>query len=215
LAARDRFGEGEISPLGLLVIAGRLTARLERVVKGHFTHHGHRRLANFLKNHGGEVFAYLRHPGMAARNYRGEQSIRPAVVKRKVWGGNRTWRGTWAQAVIMSVIGTCILRDIEPLAFLVEALTSSTPAPSLNLRHETVNDYLNNFPISARCTHHAPGDGPRNAGETSVLGLITRSVMSTLRRDDYSLVLVTRWRSFSSPMWMRAWRCGGSNTSSM
>jgi hypothetical protein len=26
------------------------------------------------------------------------------------------------------VIGTCILRDIEPPTFLVEALTSSTPA---------------------------------------------------------------------------------------
>jgi transposase len=128
LAARDRFGEGEISPHGLLVLAGRLRARLERVVEGRFTHHGHRRLANFLKNHGGEVFAYLRHPDMAATNYRGEQSIRPAVVNRKVWGGNRTWRGAWVQAVIMSVIGTCILRDIEPPTFLVEALTSSTPA---------------------------------------------------------------------------------------
>jgi hypothetical protein len=105
-----------------------LTARLERVVKRRFTHHGHRRLADLLKNHWGEVFAYLRHPGMAARNYRGEQSIRPAVVNRKVWGGNRTWRGAWAQAVIMSVIRTCILRDIEPPTFLVEALTSSTPA---------------------------------------------------------------------------------------
>ena len=87
-----------------------------------------RRLAKFLKSHLGEVFAYLRHPGMAATDYRGEQSIRPAIVNRKVWGGNRTWRGAWAQSVIMSMISTCILRDIEPLTFLVEALTSSTPA---------------------------------------------------------------------------------------
>jgi transposase len=75
----------------------------------------------------GEVFAYLRHPGMAATNYRGEQAIRPAVVNRKVWGGNRTWLGAWAQSVIMSAIGTCILRNIEPFAFLVEALTCRTP----------------------------------------------------------------------------------------
>jgi transposase len=127
LAARDRFGEGEISPHGLLVIAGGLTAQLERVVDGRFTHNGNRRLANFLRNHLCEVFAYLRHPGMAATNYRGEQAIRPAVVNRKVWGGNRTWLGARAQSVIMSVIGTCILRNIEPLAFLVEALTSPTP----------------------------------------------------------------------------------------
>jgi len=127
LAARDRFSDGEISPHGLRVIAGQLTAQLQRVVNGRFTHDGNRRLAKFLNNHLHEVFAYLRHPGMAATNYRGEQSIRPAVVNRKVWGGNRTWRGARAQSTIMSVIGTCILRNIEPMPFLIAALTSPTP----------------------------------------------------------------------------------------
>jgi len=127
LAVRDRFAEGGISPHGLRVAAGRLTARLQRITEGRFTHDGNRRLANFLKDHVREVFAYLRHPGMAATNYRGEQSIRPAVVNRKVWGGNRTWRGAWAQSVIMSVIGTCLLRGLDPLAFFIEALTSPCP----------------------------------------------------------------------------------------
>jgi transposase len=127
LAVRDRFTAGEISPHGLRVSAGRLTARLERIAGGRFTHAGNRRLANFLKNHAWEVFAYLRHPGMAATNYRGEQSIRPAVVNRKVWGGNRTWLGAWAQSVLMSVIGTCLLRGIDPLGFFIHALTSTRP----------------------------------------------------------------------------------------
>jgi transposase len=74
-----------------------------------------------------EVFAYLRHPGMAATNYRGEQAVRPAVVNRKVWGGNRTWPGAQAQSVIMSVIGTSMLRGVEPLPLLVTALISPTP----------------------------------------------------------------------------------------
>jgi len=128
LAVRDRFVEGEISRHGLLVSAGRLAARLERVVDGRFTHPGNRRLANFLSDHLCEVFAYLRHPGMAATNYRGEQSIRPAVVNRKVWGGNRTWLGARAQSVLMSVIGTCLLRRIDPLSFFIEALISPQPA---------------------------------------------------------------------------------------
>jgi transposase len=64
---------------------------------------------------------------MAATNYRGEQSIRPAVVNRKVWGGNRTWLGAWAQSVLMSVIGTCLLCRIDPLHFFIEVLTSPTP----------------------------------------------------------------------------------------
>ena len=128
LAVRDRFAAGEMSLHGLRVSAGRLTARLERLVAGRFTHDGNRRLANFLQDHACEVFAYLGHPGMAATNYRGEQSIRPAVVNRKVWGGNRTWLGAWAQSVLMSVMGTCLLRCIDPLSFLIEALTSPSPA---------------------------------------------------------------------------------------
>ena len=127
LAIRDRFAQREISPHGLRVSAGRLTAQLERLVAGRFTHNGNRRLANFLNDHLREVFAYLRHPGMAATNYRGEQSIRPAVVNRKVWGGNRTWLGARAQSVVMSVLGTCLLRDINPLAFFIKALTSPSP----------------------------------------------------------------------------------------
>jgi len=73
-----------MSAHGLRAATGRLSARLERLVAKRFTHEGNRRLANFLKKHLPEVFAHLRHPGMAATNYRSQQAIRPAVVNRKV-----------------------------------------------------------------------------------------------------------------------------------
>jgi transposase len=149
LAVRDRFAEGEISGHGLLVSAGRLTARLERVVGGRFTHHGNRRLANFLSDHLCEVFAYLRHRGMAATNYRGEQSIRPAVVNRKVWGGNRTWLGAWAQTPASCTrvepgrpgwqaetrpgsfrLGPCSWDELWPARFQVSRVVSSFPVSS-------------------------------------------------------------------------------------
>lgn len=40
-------------------------------------------------------------------NWKAEQAIRPAVVNRKVWGGNRTRAGADAQGVLMSVFETC------------------------------------------------------------------------------------------------------------
>jgi hypothetical protein len=39
------------------------------------------------------LVTFLTHPGTDATNWRAEQAVRPAVVNRKVWGGNRTWRG--------------------------------------------------------------------------------------------------------------------------
>ncbi len=127
LTTRDRYKQGAISAHGLWVAAGRLTAQLDRLVQGRFTHQGNRRLAKFVAGHLEEVFAYLWHPGLDAANYQGEQSIRPAVVNRKVWGGNRTWAGARAQAVLTSVIRTCLQRGIDILNFLVQSLTHPNP----------------------------------------------------------------------------------------
>lgn len=127
LTVHDRFVEGAITRPGLLLSAGRPTARRKRVLDGRFRRKGNRRLANFLSDHLSEVFAYLRHPGMAAGNYRGEQSIRPAVVHRKVWGGNHTWQGARAQSVLMPVIGTDLTRCVDPLRFLIQTLISPQP----------------------------------------------------------------------------------------
>jgi len=127
LATRDRYQQGAISEHGLLVAAGRLTTQLGRLVDGQFTHDGNRRLAHFVADHLDEVFAYLRHPGMDATNYLGEQAVRPAVVNRKVWGGNRTWLGAHAQSVLTSVIRTCLQRGIDILSFFAEVLTRPNP----------------------------------------------------------------------------------------
>jgi transposase len=127
LATRDRYEQGRISAHGLWSAAGRLRTQLDCLVQGRFTHEGNRRLAKFVAGHAEEVFAYLWHPGMDATNYQGEQAIRPAVVNRKVWGGNRTWVGARAQSVLTSVIRTCIQRGIDILNFLADSLTSPTP----------------------------------------------------------------------------------------
>lgn len=126
LAARNRHDDGEISTHGSLIVAGQLTNELLRLVGRRKTNDDNERLARFLFQHHEEVFAYLRHPGMDATNYRGEQAIRPAVVNRKVWGGNRTWTGTDTQSTIMSVIQTCTQRALSPITFLIRALTSSS-----------------------------------------------------------------------------------------
>jgi transposase len=64
-------------------------------------------LSAHLWNHLDEWFTFLSHPEVEPTNWEGEQAIRPAVVNRKVWGGNRTWVGARAQGVLMSVLETC------------------------------------------------------------------------------------------------------------
>ena len=110
---------------GLKVMAGRLTNRLAKLVRPVKTHLANERLGKFLENHRGEVFTFLRHPGADATNWRAEQAIRPAVVNRKVWGGNRNEAGAQAQSIVMSVMRTCSQRLADPLEFIRRQLTST------------------------------------------------------------------------------------------
>jgi transposase len=72
--------------------------------------------------HRKEWFTFLSHPEVEATNWEAEQAIRPAVVNRKVWGGNRTWVGAHTQEVLMSVLGTCKRIGRSGLDFVSQTL---------------------------------------------------------------------------------------------
>jgi transposase len=64
------------------------------------------RFVKHLRKHFEQWFTFLFDPTVEATNWKAEQAIRPAVVNRKVWGGNRTEAGAKAQGVLMSVLET-------------------------------------------------------------------------------------------------------------
>jgi transposase len=103
-----------------------LASELEHLAEGRFTHEPNRRLAGHLLSHAVHWFWFLIDPTIDATNYRGEQAIRPAVVNRKVWGGNRTWRGARWQGILSSVICTCEQRARHSFDFLIDALCRPT-----------------------------------------------------------------------------------------
>jgi transposase len=104
-AARDAFDER------LLDLAAR-----PRAVPAY------QRLAKHLWRHAESWFSFLTEPSVPATNWPAEQAIRPAVVNRKVWGGNRTPAGAEAQGVLMSVIETCRRQARSALDFVSETL---------------------------------------------------------------------------------------------
>jgi transposase len=74
------------------------------------------------------LFTYLTRPGVDATNWRAEQAVRPAVVDRKVWGGNRTRRGAGTQGRIMSALRTADQQEVDPIEFLVRLARAPDPA---------------------------------------------------------------------------------------
>lgn len=82
----------------------------------------HRTFAKHLLAQFPSWFTFLTDPSVPATNWEAEQAIRPAVVNRKVWGGNRTWAGAWAQGVLSSVLRTCRQQAISGIEFLSQSL---------------------------------------------------------------------------------------------
>ena len=62
-----------------------------------------------------------------ATNWRAEQAIRPAVVIRKVCGGNRTRKGADTQQVLASVVRTARQRNVDLPALFATMLRAPEP----------------------------------------------------------------------------------------
>ena len=88
------------------------------------SHAANERPAKHLENHLADLFTFLRDPAVDATNWRAEQAIRPTVVNRKVWGGNRTWNGAEVQAILMTILVTANQQAINTLDFLKQTLIS-------------------------------------------------------------------------------------------
>jgi transposase len=127
LALRNRHQAGEVSDHGLAVAVGLLEKRRDRLLTWIRTDPANERLAKHLNNHRDQLFTFLHQPGLDATNWRAEQAIRPAVVNRKVWGGNRTEAGAHAQSILMSVIRTCAQQGRDAMNFMSRLLRGESP----------------------------------------------------------------------------------------
>lgn len=90
--------------------------RRPRAVPGYAT------FARHLLKHLEQWFTFVFDPSVEPTNWAAEQAIRPAVVNRKVWGGNRTGAGAGTQGVLMSVFQTCRRRARSVLDFVSDNL---------------------------------------------------------------------------------------------
>ena len=131
LDLRDRHAAGGLSLHGLSVCRGRLRNQLADAIYPPKTNPASERLAQHLWNHLDDLLTFLEFPGLDATNWRAELAIRFGVILRKVWGGNRTWAGARAQAVLMSVGRTCWQRGQNGVDFLSQLLRRRTALVAL------------------------------------------------------------------------------------
>ena len=122
LDLRDRRREKAISDHGFAVARGRLEKRLDRLLSRRSKVPECRRFVNHLIRHRDKLLTFLYEDDIEASNWPAEQAIRPAVVNRKVFGGNRTWTGAHALEVLASLFATCRQNGLDALDILSHLL---------------------------------------------------------------------------------------------
>ena len=127
LALRARHAAGTVSDHGLAVARGHLEARLGTILDQPSTVPAVRRFAAHLDREWAALFSFLHDPTIDATNWRAEQALRPAVVNRKVCGGNRTWVAAQTQQILMTVFRTSRQRALDPLRIVGDLLRERVP----------------------------------------------------------------------------------------
>jgi len=127
LALRDRYGQQEVSRHGLAVATGRLQVEMDGLLQKPYRCPANVRLAKHLRHEQPWLFTFLHCPGLDATNNAAERALRPFVIARKVWGGNRTWKGAQTQHILGSILRTCWQQRQDPFPRIVALLRSPTP----------------------------------------------------------------------------------------
>ena len=127
LALRADRDTGALDAGQLAAEVQALEAAVDRLVAGATRYPPNHRLLDHLARERDHLFTFLRAPGVQATNWRAEQAIRPAVVTRKSWGGNRTWAGAEVWQALTSVVGTASQQARDPVELLTCLLRAPTP----------------------------------------------------------------------------------------
>ena len=116
-----------LDPNGRAAAVADIGERFDLLFEQAHPHDANRRLIKHLRHERSALLTFLTIDGVDATNWRGEQAVRPAVVNRKVWGGNRTDRGAETQGRVMTFLRTAHQQGTDAIDLLVELARPPTP----------------------------------------------------------------------------------------
>lgn len=102
----------------------------QRLLDFRFPNPNKRVLQRFVKRlnrHKDELFTFLYEPNIDYHNNHAEQQIRPDVIFRKITFQNRSQNGAENHQVLMSILQTAKLNNLDPLQTLTQILNNKNP----------------------------------------------------------------------------------------
>ncbi len=127
LAARALRDAGSLSGEALESAIAALEARVDDWLASDATFDANRRLLKHVRKERSALFTFLRQSGVEATNWRAENAIRPAVVNRKVCGGNRGWYSAETQHILMTMFRTAYQQGADAIGIMIDLLRAPEP----------------------------------------------------------------------------------------
>jgi transposase len=119
---RNEYVAGRVSPSAWDGARDGFEDRLLALVNADRVVPEYEALSDHLAKHFSSWFSLLSDDRVEPTNAVAEQAVRPAVVNRKVWGGNRTAAGAKAQGILTSVLRTCQQQALSAVDFVSQTL---------------------------------------------------------------------------------------------
>ena len=127
LATRALRDAGSLSGDGLESAIAALEGRVDEWLTSDATFDANRRLIKHVRKERSALFTFLRQSGVEATNWRAENAIRPAVVNRKVCGGNRSLYSAETQHILMTMFRTAYQQGADAIGIMIDLLRSPEP----------------------------------------------------------------------------------------
>ena len=133
--------------------------------------------------------------GWAREIPRAVKAIRPAVVNRKVWGGNRTPRGARTQEVLTSLMQTCRQRGVNVLDYLADIQRRPPGAAPILVPIRAGRVQVSLIPCRPLCVSPIIVPWPRPDEPTCSPRTASRRLTTRVRTDQGWATSAPRWSS--------------------
>lgn len=131
LRLRDKRDQARIGGRGLVKGMIEVETAVSRLLRRCPNEPKCQRLTNHLIRERKALFTFLDQDAVPATNYLAEQALRPAVVNRKMSGGNNTPRGARTQEILMTVFHSARKRNADALLVATDALRDRSSVTTL------------------------------------------------------------------------------------
>lgn len=122
-----KYHQKQLDKASLCLLKKQILKKIKVLIAQKFSNKEVETLKGRIQKRKSQIFTYLEHPEIEPTNNRVERLLRGPVIWRKICFGNRSTGGTENVSIILSLIQTAEINEVNPLFFFSRLLWNQPP----------------------------------------------------------------------------------------